>query len=119
MVSKGNIILTNTAGWDNNAGSGNGAYLNNAYGSGYVKITNPKSTDINMQHGFDNNSDGLVISTNGTATLTNVNAIGNFGFGIVITGITRRVPRSPAAGWRGMPQPLILMPVSKSIAWVR
>ncbi|NTW08536.1 MAG: hypothetical protein HGA28_03090, partial [Anaerolineaceae bacterium] len=90
VASKGNIILTNTAGWDNNAGSGNGAYLNNAYGTGYVKITNPKSTDINMQHGFDNNSDGLVISTNGTATLTNVNAIGNFGFGIVITGITQK-----------------------------
>ncbi len=86
VASKGNIILTNTSAWENNGG----ARLDNLSGTGYVKITNLKSTDANMQHGFDNNSDGLTILTNGTATLTNVNAIGNFRYGIYITGLTQK-----------------------------
>ncbi len=90
VLSKGNIILTNTASWDNDADTGYGAYLDNSSGSGYVKITNPKSTDANIQHGFDSNNEGLRITTNGTATLTNVNAIGNFIYGIIITGTNQK-----------------------------
>lgn len=83
VVSKGNFILTNVAGWDNGF---SGAYLDNSLGTGYVKITNLKSTDTSIQRGFDNNSTGLSINTNGTAALTNVNAIGNQYDGIYIYG---------------------------------
>lgn len=80
VESKGNIILTNTAAWDNNgAGGVDGAYLNNSTGTGYIKVTNPKSTDLDMYAGFNNNHDrGLNMFTNGTITLTNVNMIGNW-----------------------------------------
>ncbi len=80
VESNGNIILTNTAAWDNNGAGGNdGAYLNNATGTGYIKVTNPKSTDLDMYAGFNNNHDrGLNMFTNGTVTLTNVNMIGNW-----------------------------------------
>lgn len=96
VESKGNIILTNTAAWDNGgAASANGAYLNNSAGTGYIKITNPKSTDIDMFAGFDNNeARGLDLYTNGTVTLTNVNMIGNVeqgmyaGLGIRPSGVT-------------------------------
>lgn len=79
VESKGNIILTNTAAWDNDgAGGVDGAYLNNSTGTGYIKVSNPKSTDIDMFAGFNNNHDrGLNMFTNGTVTLTNVNMIAN------------------------------------------
>ena len=79
IETKGNIILTNTASWDNDSTAGSyGAELNNASGTGYVKITNLPSTDMAMQPGFNNNHDlGVDIHTNGTVTLTNVNILNN------------------------------------------
>ncbi len=84
--SKGNILLTNTAAWDNDGVAGaSGAYLNNTFGTGYVKISNPKSTDLDMYAGFNTNHDiGLNIYTNGMVTLTNVNLIDNADGGIAV-----------------------------------
>ncbi len=86
IYTKGNIILTNTASWDNDSDAGSyGADLNNASGTGYVKITNLPSTDTTMQPGFNNNHDrGVNIHTNGLVTLTNVNASNNQEDGIFV-----------------------------------
>jgi hypothetical protein len=86
IYTKGNIILTNTASWDNDSTAGSyGADLNNASGTGYVKITNLPSTDMALQPGFNNNHDrGVNIHTNGLVTLTNVNALNNQEEGIFV-----------------------------------
>jgi hypothetical protein len=86
ISTKGNITLTNTASWDNDSDAGSyGADLNNASGTGYVKITNLPSTDMAMQPGFNNNHDrGVNIHTNGLVTLTNVNILNNQEEGIYV-----------------------------------
>lgn len=83
IISKGNIILTNTAGWDNGVSS-YGAYLNNTPGAGYVKISNPTSTDLDMFAGFNRNNHGVTIRSNGMVTLTNINVLENDSWGLEI-----------------------------------
>ncbi len=79
VYTRGNIILSNTASWENNTVAVSyGAVLDNTAGTGYVKITNQASTDTDLKPGFDLNHDrGLDIFTNGTVTLTNVNMLNN------------------------------------------
>ncbi len=86
VTSKGNIIINNTSSTSNDGTPGSyGADLNNAFGTGYVKITNLPSTDDDMKPGFDLNHDrGVNIHTNGTATLTNVNIQDNQEEGIYV-----------------------------------
>ncbi len=79
IYSKGNITLSNTASWSNDFNAGAmGAFISNVAGTGFVKITNLPSVGSAYLKGFDQNSGhGIMISTNGTVTLTNVNAISN------------------------------------------
>jgi hypothetical protein len=86
IYTKGNILLSNVASWENDSVAGSyGADLNNAAGTGNVTITNLPSTDAAMLPGFSYNHDrGVNIHTNGFVTLTNVNALYNQEDGIFV-----------------------------------
>ena len=92
IESNGAVTITNLDSWDNGL---LGGYIDNSTAPTAASVTINTSAPANYVNWYGSNGmGGLYINSRGTVTISRLNAIGNYGYGVVIYNI----PPGTAAG---------------------